>query len=138
MPIDSLPLLSRAKPSDRPSCWGVHWRAKSPVRGSSTFTTRAPKSRSIRPAVGAAYMVPSSRTVTPARGGVPAGSLLMLWCLPWSSRPPLHVLRLEVLADAPPPHLPADAGEAEAAEGRVGAHVAATVDPHRAGAQPGG
>src|SRR6185437_14539173 len=43
-------------------------RSSSPVTGRSTLMTSAPKSASIRPAVGAAMKLPSSSTRTPASG----------------------------------------------------------------------
>ena len=93
--------------------------------GSSTLMTSAPKSRSIRPAVGAAYIVPSSRTVTPASGGaartagmapprVVGSAITTLHCMCLTSRYSRH---------APLAELAADPGAAVAAERRVGAHA---------------
>src|SRR6186997_1419979 len=83
----------------------------------------------MRPHVGAAYIVPSSRTRTPAKGP-PARS----WVTPSTSHPPLDVLDLEVLAHTPFPQLSTDTRPAVAAERRVGTHRPSAVDPHRAGA----
>src|SRR6476620_3364629 len=89
--------------------------------------TSAPKSRSIRPQVGAAYIVPSSRTRTPASGPPDRLSFTV------TSHSPLDVLDFEVLAHPPLPQLAPDPRPAVAAERRVRTHRTAAVDPHRAG-----
>ena len=79
--------------------------------GSSTLMTSAPKSRSIRPQVGAAYIVPSSRTRDPGERAAQRDR---------PSHSPLDVLDLEVLAHPPLPQLAPDAGPAVAPNGASG------------------
>src|SRR5918998_2475740 len=91
---DSLLRVSRRYGEVSPPTHAPLARTGSPERGSSTLTTRAPRSASCMAAKGAAMKTPTSSTVIPVRGGWGAvtsasasGSVRRMQALPAPPRP---------------------------------------------------